>query len=126
MLDSYDKWNDIKKRLEKNSFIHTKIGEIYNAQLGMNVGYEQSGKGKQFLRPILVFKKFSKSTVLAMPLSTTNRRGKYYFEFNFIPDKVSVAILSQIRLIDTRRLYKKLGRIKTDDFRLLNEKFNEL
>ncbi len=94
--------------------------------LGENVGYEQSGKGDIFLRPILVFKRFSKHTVLAIPLSTTSKRGKVYFEFSFIEDKLSVAILSQARLVDTRRLYKKLGRMKTKDYIGLRERFEKL
>lgn len=94
--------------------------------LGINVGYEQSGKGANFLRPIVVYKRFSKSTVLAIALSTTQKRDRYYFEFNFMPNKTSVALLSQIKLLDTRRLYRKLGRIKQYDFKILCKKFEDL
>jgi mRNA interferase MazF len=122
----FDKWNEIKKTIENNKFIQTKNGEIYNALLGKNVGFEQSGKGTNFLRPIVVLKRFSKSAILAMPLSTTAKRGKYYFDFSFRSDKTSVAILSQVKLIDTRRLYKKMGRMQSKDFQKLNKRFNEL
>lgn len=125
-MKQFDSWNKIKKRVELNQFIQTKKGEIYNALLGENIGFEQSGKGSQFLRPIVVFKRFSQSTILAIPLSTTEKRGRYYYDFHFQENRTSVAILSQIRLIDTRRLYKKLGRMKSSDFEELNKRFYEL
>ncbi len=74
-MKEFDKWNDIKKTIENNKFIHTKTGEIYNCLLGENVGFEQSGKGDAFLRPVLVFKKFSKNTILAIPLFSSLRRN---------------------------------------------------
>jgi len=125
-MDEFDKWNSLKKQIENNKFIYTKVGEIYNCMLGKNIGYEQSGKGDKFLRPILVYKKFSRFTILAIPLSTTQKRGKYYFEFSFLENKTSVALLSQIRLIDTRRLYKKLGRISKKDFENLEDEINKI
>ncbi|MBN2824654.1 MAG: type II toxin-antitoxin system PemK/MazF family toxin [Campylobacterales bacterium] len=125
-MKKYNEWNEIKKQIDNNHFINTKIGEIYNAMLGENVGFEQSGRGEKFLRPVVVFKRFGKATILAIPLSTTLKRGKYYFEFKFVADKVSVAILSQIKLIDTRRLYKKLGRMQSEQFHNMQEKFNAL
>jgi mRNA interferase MazF len=125
-FNKFDEWNEIKKSIENNQFIYTKNAEIYNALIGQNVGFEQSGKGEKFFRPILIFKVFSQYTALAIPLSTTKRRGKYYFEFSFIENKTSVALLSQIRLIDTRRLYKKMGRMNKKDFQNMKEKFYEL
>ncbi|MBN2825866.1 MAG: type II toxin-antitoxin system PemK/MazF family toxin [Campylobacterales bacterium] len=125
-MKKYNEWNEIKKQIDNNHFINTKVGEIYNAMLGENVGFEQSGRGEKFLRPVVVFKRFGKETILAIPLSTTLKRGKYYFEFSFRVQTVSVAILTQIKLIDTRRLYKKIGRMQSEQFHNMQEKFNAL
>ncbi len=125
-MKKFDKWNNLKKIVENNHPIYTKKAEIYNCLLGENIGYEQSGKGDNFLRPVVILNAFSKNTALIIPLSTTTRRGKYYFEFEFIQNKTSVALLSQIKLIDTRRLYKKLGRMKQKDFQKMQEEFDKL
>jgi hypothetical protein len=31
--------------------------------MGQNIGYETQGKGEEFLRPVLIFRKFSKNTL---------------------------------------------------------------
>jgi len=44
----------------------------------------------------------------------------------FRPNVTSVAILSQIRLMDTKRLYNKIGRMKKIDFDTMKGKFLEI
>lgn len=62
----------------------------------------------------------------AMPLSKTEKRNKYYFVFPFDKETISVAILSQIKLIDVRRLSRKIGDMKEEDFKILIEKLKAL
>ncbi len=100
--------------------------EIYYVSLGENVGYEQSGKGNEFIRPVLVLKKFNKTFFYGIPLSTTSKRGKYYFEFNFLKHKTSVAILSQAKAFDTKRMLNKIGVISKNDFEELKMKLKEI
>ncbi len=69
-MKKFDEWNEVKKQIESKKTVYTKEGEIYYASLGENVGFEQNGKGDTFLRPIVVYKKFGKDSILAMPLST--------------------------------------------------------
>ena len=73
-----------------------------------------------------MYKKFGKESILAIPLSSQPKDGRFYYSFSFQTDKISVALLSQIRLLDTRRLYSRLGRIKKDDFIKMKQKLNEL
>ena len=126
IMKRFDEWNEIKKKIADKRTVYTKIGEIYFAYLGENIGYEQCGKGEKFLRPIIVFKRFGRDAILAIPLTTKPKEGKYYFGFSFRGDKESIALLSQIRFLDTRRLLKKIGRMKSSDFEKLKGKFNEL
>ncbi len=125
-MKQFDEWNTLKKQVENRTHINIKEGQIYYAYLGENIGYEQSGKGDEFFRPVVVFKVFSNTVFWALPLSTTSRRGKFYHEFSFRPNVTSVAILSQIKLMDTKRLYNKIGRMKKCDFDLMKGKFVEI
>ncbi|MCV6606595.1 MAG: type II toxin-antitoxin system PemK/MazF family toxin [Campylobacterales bacterium] len=115
-MKQYNQWNEVKKDVEKGKNIYFHEREIFYGHLGENIGFEQSGKGENFVRPILVYKKFNNKVFLGIPLSTTEKRGKYYFEFNFKEEKQSVAILSQIKLIDSKRLDRKIGKMSIEDF----------
>ncbi len=47
--------------------------------------------------------------------------GKYYFYLGKIEDRDSTAILSQIRLVDTKRLIKKIVTLDEETFSKLQE-----
>lgn len=103
------------------------MGEVWSCYLGANVGYEQDGKGDDFMRPVVVIKKFGADTFWGIPLTTKVKKDKsYFFTFTFIEGVVSTAVLSQIRLIDARRLGYLVGNIHIDDFEKLKKKLKEL
>lgn len=52
--------------------------------------------------------------------------GQFRLQFIFQNNIDSTAILSQIRLIDARRLDHKIGDISKDNFEKLTKKFKEL
>jgi mRNA interferase MazF len=99
-----------------NRLIGYKERDIWICNVGENVGYEEDGKGKEFRRPVLIVKAFGKTLCHIIPLSTTAKRGKFYFPFDGKTGKKSIALLSQSRSIDTARLRKKIGYISKDDF----------
>jgi mRNA interferase MazF len=105
--------------------IYFKERDIFWAKIGQNVGFEQNGKGKEFTRPVLVVKKYSKNMFLSVPLSTTIRDGSFFFQFNF-KEKISTALLIQNRLMSTKRLVKKMGKIDEENFERLKVKLIEL
>jgi mRNA interferase MazF len=125
---NYDNWNDIKKDLSKNSRnINFNQKEIFMTYVGYNIGFEQNGdKNHNFLRPVLVYKKFSKNLFLGIPLTTTTKNSKFYYSFSFKDDKISTAILSQIKLYDSKRCKYRMGQIKEKDFKMLIDKFVSL
>lgn len=99
--------------------------------MGANVGLEQDGKGPDFLRPVIILRKFNHDIFWAVPLTKSNkslsdRVGVYYFEFSFVPGIQSRAILSQVRLIDGRRLGYKVGTLPISEYSVLKEKFKAL
>jgi hypothetical protein len=60
MSKRFDEWNAVKKTAEINEKIaNFRQKEIFVTNIGENVGFEQNGKGEQFLRPVLIYKKFS-------------------------------------------------------------------
>lgn len=93
--------------------------------IGENIGFEQNGKGEEFLRPVIVYKKFSKNVFLGIPLTKTKRDGKFYADFE-LHEKTSTAILSQVRLFDSKRLKYKIGKMSVGDHRKIKEKLIEL
>ena len=100
--------------------------DIFNVRIGKNVGFEQNGVGNQYVRPVLILKKFNKHFFFAIPLSTTTKKSPYNFEFEFMEEKQSVALLSQLRNMDAKRLLNKIGKIKKDDFQELKRQLIEI
>lgn len=127
MKKDFNKWNE--KKIVVNDigslpFFHER--EIWFCFLGINVGFEQDGIGEDFQRPVVIIKKFNNEIFWAIPLSKTKKRGKYYFDFPFNKAITSVAILSQIKLIDARRLSYKIGEIDEENYLNLIKKLKAL
>ena len=127
MQKDFKKWHDKKSQvneIEKRPFFHEQ--EIWFCHLGANVGFEQDGSGEDFQRPVVVIRKFNSEVCWVIPLSKTDKRNKYYFPFKFDDEITSVAILSQIRLLDARRLSRRIGTMREDDFKKLINKIKAL
>ena len=132
MEKDFKKWHKKKSNLDKiqkRPFFHER--EIWYVYVGTNVGFEQDGEGEDFLRPVVIIRKFNNEILWAVPLTKSHKilnqiTRKYYFQFSFLNSVNSRAILSQIRLIDARRLSYKIGEISESDFRTLIEKLKEL
>ena len=123
----YAVWHTEKANLQENK---TRPGfyerEVWFCSMGTNIGYEQDGRGSKFLRPVVVIKKFNKEILWAIPLTTKEKQGKYYFTFALGEGGLSTAILSQLRLIDAKRLEYKIGNISKSDFGILKLKLTQL
>jgi len=128
MKKDYTKWHPIKTRInnadEKRPFFHER--EIWFCYLGENVGFEQDGQGDEFLRPVLILRKFNNEIFWGIPLTRTNKNSKYYYTFTFHESGPSTAVLSQIRLVDARRLSRKIGDIAENDYEALTKKLKAL
>ena len=94
--------------------------EVYWCSLGENIGFEQNGKGEYFLRPVLILKKFNNNIFWGIPLSTKNKDNKYYVRV-LLKDIEQSAMVSQLRLLDTKRLYQFIGYISKEDFVKIRE-----
>ena len=63
--------------------------------------------------------------LLGIPLTKSEKKSKFYYSFQF-KNQNSTAILSQIRLFDSKRIFYSIGRMSKGDFRKLKEKLIEL
>ena len=118
MQKDFDKWNKIKKNIHHADdylpLYHER--QIRWCRLGANIGFEQDGTGKGFSRPVLVFKGFSRNACLVIPLTTSVKKNKYHISIGIIDGCNAAVIISQLRLIDTKRLYKHIGTIDKKTF----------
>lgn len=106
----FDRWNDRKKALNTDTEpLYFREGEIWWVHLGVNIGYEIDGKSDNFARPVIVLRKYNKYSFLALPLTTSSRPNPWKLPLGTIGGKPSFAMLSQLRNIDSRRLYQKVA-----------------
>ena len=115
----YQRWMPVKAKINNNCNRATfKIRDVFWASIGENIGFEEDGKGQCYNRPVVILKKFNEQLFWGIPLSTTTRRGKYYFEVSLLSKggKQGVAVLSQLRLWDSARLENKIGMLSKKEF----------
>ena len=117
-MKDFDSWNEIKKKVEMTTLpedLYFYEREIWWIRMGLNIGSEQDGKGYLSLRPVLILKKHNVQCCLCISLTTINKDNPYHFTFWCKDDYVS-AIISQIKLIDSKRLVRKIGIVSQSEF----------
>ena len=80
-MEKFDEWNEVKKQTSKKKrTVYIKPREIFWVKIGQNIGDEEFGKGKDFLRPVIVVRLLSK-------LGMVNKN-----DFEALKDKLKKAI----------------------------------
>jgi len=64
-----------------------------------------------FARPVIVLKKYNQYSFLALPLTTAVRANRWRLSIGRVADKDAFAVLSQLRNLDSKRLYQKIGHV---------------
>jgi len=126
-VTKFIEWTKLKIRLhlkEDSACFYYHEREIWWASLGVNIGYEQDGKHENFERPILVLKKFNKNILWELPITSQNKDGNFYYQFEYESNKFSV-ILSQLRLISSKRLLRKIRTLSEKDFNDIKKRIKE-
>jgi mRNA interferase MazF len=122
----FDSWNTKKKNLQiRDELITFHEAEIWWCGLGLNVGFEEDSKNEEFERPVLVLKKFSKDLFIGIPLSTKIKEGIFYINFEEGDFKYSV-LLSQTKVLSSKRLLRKLSKISRGKFGLIKRSYRKL
>ena len=125
----FDRWNEVKKMtnaIHDVTHIFFREQEIWWCYLGTNVGYEEDGKGDKSLRPVLVLRKFSPHTFVGLPLTTSNRKHAYLVHCDANDKRFRQAIISQLRVIDIRRLHEKITFVGRESFSVIRKAVREL
>ncbi len=120
MKKDFWKWHTKKEQLndaQGTALFHER--EVWWCALGANIGFEQDGGKGDFERPVVILKKFNLDACLIVPLTAQPKKGKYYISVGKIDDRDAVAVLSQIRFIDRKRLANKICTLDEDVFRTL-------
>jgi len=114
---SFSLWN-------KESKIVFREGEVWWCAVGLNIGEEVFGKGANFMRPVLVFKKLTMNSFLAIPLTGSQKEGSWYILIH-LPNRKSSLMLNQARVIDRKRLQRKIAILDDETFKSVKERFHE-
>jgi mRNA interferase MazF len=121
-ISKYFLWYKLKNKIQKRKRALFNEREVWWCFWGLNIGNEQNG-GKDFARPVVILKKFNKNLFIAVPLTEQNKKGKYYV---FLQSLSRVAIISQNKTLDSKRLYQKIGFLSKDDFVILQNRTRNL
>ncbi len=115
-IQKFDKWNNLKKELSaKEIKVLFKEGELWWVSIGYNLGEEVYGKGEKFRRPVLVFRKLTGDTCVAIPLTSKEKVGSWYHSFEVEGIK-RWAMLHQTRIFSTKRFESRMTTISEKDF----------
>ncbi len=121
----FDTWNSLKKQLHQvNKPIGFNQQDILFMSLGQNIGFESYGKGDEFMRPVIVLKKFGTYSFLGVPLTSKSKEGNHFMTVTF-KDRVNTAMLNQIRTFDAKRIKYKIGYLGKKQYEALKIKITE-
>jgi mRNA interferase MazF len=116
MQKDFDKWNEIKKRTDSEVRRLYTVREIWWCRLGINIGTEQDGSGEWYVRPCIILRGFGSDACLVAPLTTSRREHSLRISVGIVDGREARVNLSQLRVIDTRRLEEKIGFLAKDKF----------
>jgi mRNA interferase MazF len=126
-LKDFNKWNEQKKEIDfKEKARYCKSREVWWCSVGLNIGFEENGKGEIFRRPVLILKRLSKNTALIAPITKSVQEHKFRIKIGIIDNKKASVIMSQIKTIDTKRLSLKICMLDKNIFDAIKKAFKEL
>jgi mRNA-degrading endonuclease toxin of MazEF toxin-antitoxin module len=126
LIKKFESWFLLKIKIDQIQKLPVfREGEIWWCYVGENVGHEENGKGKLFLRPVLIIKKFNSRLFYGVPTSSIVKDNKYYFNIN-IKDKDISILLSQMRAMDANRLLYKQTKLPDTEFLLIKKAMSKI
>ncbi len=121
LIKDFDGWNTIKKQAHAEKPRLYTVREIWWCRLGINIGTEQDGKGDLFLRPVVIMRGFGADACLVVPLTTSAREHALRIPVGMVEGYPARANISQMRIVDARRLVEKVGFLEKDIFAALRK-----
>ena len=126
MQKDYADWHK-KKTAINNTDVEQlfKEREVWWSSIGLNVGDEQDGKNDSFERPVLILRKFNRQVFWAIPMTSSLKENEYYYQISH-EDKNFSLVLSQIRLLSSKRLIRRIRTIDDEEFEKIKTAFCRL
>lgn len=119
-IKDFHLWDEYKRKIDARKIdFEFSEREIWWCSLGVNIGIEQDGKGTDFLRPVLVLKKVSKEGALVVPSTTSLKKGLVDRLDLMIAGENDQLILSQIRLVSSKRFFRRITKIDSATFLMI-------
>lgn len=126
MEKDFDKWNEFKKKLEKqDKKLIFKEWEIWWTSIWLNTKAESCWKWPEFRRPVLIIKKLSHSTCIIIPLSTKIKNGTWFANYEINGIKYT-ALLYQIKMLHINRFTKRELKLNKESFNSIKKKLKKL
>ncbi|MEI8062272.1 MAG: type II toxin-antitoxin system PemK/MazF family toxin [bacterium] len=126
-MKDFSNWNS--KKIQIHNFSSSKLykeRDIWWCSLGVNIGYEQDGKDFGFQRPVLIVKGLSSKTCLIAPLTSSDNSHVLRISIGIIKGRASKVIISQIKVIDTKRLINKIAVLDAERFEMIRKSIKEI
>ena len=122
----FGEWIEVKEKLHNVARVPViNEGDVWWCGFGENVGVEINGKNKVFSRPVLIMRKLSRFGFMGIPLTSQEKTGNWYVEFEFL-NKKEYAAICQARVMSVSRLYDKIGRVPDSDLEKVRDGFMKL
>ena len=122
---AYDNWNKRKKEInQKKNLPSFQERDIIFINMGKNIGYEQDGKGEDFLRPVLVLKRFNKEQFIGFAMTSKyHKEEKFYYKLK----EDSYVVLSQVKTFSAKRIkYKTKHKVSRKTIEEIYKRFVDL
>ena len=126
MIKDFDAWNKNKKELEDTpikKYVHPK--EIWWCSLGINLGAEIDGKNENFERPIILMRVYNKETMVILQITTKPKDDQFHHKIR-TADKTVWVKLTQMRVISSKRLLRKVDVLDEASFEILRNIWKQL
>lgn len=116
-------WAKVAEEVEKREREELyKSGVAYWANLGVNIGSGEDGKGKRFTRPALLLAMLNKTQGLIVPVTSQKKQGANYREI-VIDGKVEYLLFDQVRTLDAKCLESVVEEISQESLKSLRKDF---
>lgn len=121
----FSKWFLVKSRIHKKEvtfFAHDR--EVWWCSLGANIGTEIDGKNSMYERPVLILRVYNKESLLVVPLTTKQKEDVFHVQI-VTARQIAWVKLTQIRVISSKRLLRKVDVIDRAQFEHVRSKIHE-